>query len=106
MVRSKNLSHELDGLHSLLDQLWLVGLLWGVEISTVATVVTISHGTDLVDPVVRLEFGGPLPWVFSTVGDEYVGASGVMACKLSNGSLDLEIDAIDVMAVVLPVGLI
>ena len=56
---------------------------WSVELSAVATVVAVRDDGDLSEPWLGLALASPLPWVFSTVGEEDVGAGSVEAEELT-----------------------
>ena len=52
---------------------WIV-IFGGVELSAVATVVAIANSGDLVELLLGHARSSPLPWVFTSVGEEDISA--------------------------------
>lgn len=68
-----------------------------------AAVFAISHDRFLVEVALWVKFGHPLPWVLGTVHENSVGSFGVVPCEFSEGSVQMEVDSEDILAVVNPV---
>mmetsp|Transcript_23320 Transcript_23320/g.31194 ORF Transcript_23320/g.31194 Transcript_23320/m.31194 type:complete len:320 (-) Transcript_23320:556-1515(-) len=62
-----------------------------VQLDAVATVVAVGDACNLVERLVRLHLGGPLPGVLDTVGKEYVGHGDVPAALIDGRLLSLRL---------------